>query len=233
MAGHVAHEIRAARGSPPSLRVRVLDDIQYLADGERHVKVFVGARPNVECVVSGSATPALSLKGMESGARRSTDFELPPLPFLEFLNLPDIDRLVEHEADNGYRLIDIAEANRDFIDHPDLGGYPALISPPTSRSDFIRHACAEIVDNVPFPNIPSLCKPVEIVCRLARPTVSVVDTSPNGGIPAFRGRNSPCWGRIDIQRRPSTLLSTLLQQVPRSGSDTSGERAEWVPGARW
>ena len=49
VAGHAAHEIREASGSPPDLRVRVLDDIQYLADGERHLKVFVDARPHVKC----------------------------------------------------------------------------------------------------------------------------------------------------------------------------------------
>ena len=164
--------------------------------------------------VSGSATPALRLKRMESGAGRLADCTLPPLPFYEFLNLRGIDRLDEHEADNGHRLIDIEGSNRHFIDCLDLGGYPELICPPTSRSDFSRHVCAEIVDNVPLRDIPSPYEPVERVRQLARSTVSAAESTQHGGNPAFRGRNSPCWRRFDIQRRPSPPLLTLLQQAP-------------------
>lgn len=134
----------------------VLDDIQYLAGWEQHLKAFVDTHPQVKCVVSGSAAPALRLKSIESGAGRFTDFTLPPLTFYEFLDLRDIDGLVEHEADSRYRLIDIEGLNRHFIDYLGLGGYPELISSSASLSEFSRQVCAEIVDNVLLRDIPSL-----------------------------------------------------------------------------
>ena len=60
-----------------------LDEIQYLADWERHLKAFVDTHPGVKCAVSGSAAAALRLKSIESGAGRFTDFLLPPLTFHE------------------------------------------------------------------------------------------------------------------------------------------------------
>ena len=152
----IAQEIREASGNPQAPRVLVLDDIQYLADWEQHLKAFVDTHPHVKCVASGSATPALRLRGMESGAGRFTDFVLPPLTFCEFLSLRDIDGLVDHEADNEYRLIDIEELNRQFIDYLDFGGYPELISPPASGSEFRHHVCVEIVDCVLLRDMPSL-----------------------------------------------------------------------------
>ena len=152
----LAHEVCEASGSPQGPRVLVLDDIQYLADWEQHLKAFVDTHPQVKCVVSGSATPALRLRSIESGAGRFTDFTLPPLTFYEFLDLQDIDGLVEHEADNGYRLIDIEGLNRHFVNYLDLGGYPELICPSASHSKFSRQVCAEIVDNVLLRDLPSL-----------------------------------------------------------------------------
>ena len=72
-----------------------LDEIQYLADWERHLKAFVDAHPDVRCVASGSAAAALRLKSVESGAGRFTDFLLPPLTFYEYLDLQDKADLVE------------------------------------------------------------------------------------------------------------------------------------------
>lgn len=151
-----AYEIRKASGNPQDPRVLVLDEIQYLADWERHLKAFVDTHPNVRCVVSGSAAATLRLKSIESGAGRFTEFMLPPLTFYEYLNLQDIDGLVEHAADSGYRLIDIEELNRRFIEYLNFGGYPEVIASPTIRSDFSRYIGADIVDKVLLRDIPSL-----------------------------------------------------------------------------
>lgn len=150
------HEIRAASGNPQGPRLLVLDEIQYLADWERHLKAFVDAHPRVKCVVAGSAAPALGRRGIESGAGRFTDFTLPPLTFYEFLDLRDIDGLVEHEPDDCYRLTDIEGLNRHFIDYLDLGGYPELTSPSATGSDSSRRICADIVDRALLRDIPSL-----------------------------------------------------------------------------
>ena len=80
-----ADEVRQSSRNPNGPRVLFLDEIQYLADWERHLKVFVDTHPSVKCVVSGSAAAALRLKSIESGAGRFTDFLLPPLTFHEYL----------------------------------------------------------------------------------------------------------------------------------------------------
>ena len=151
-----AYEVRKASGNPQDPRVLVLDEIQYLADWERHLKAFVDTHPSVRCVVSGSAAAALRLKSIESGAGRFTEFMLPPLTFYEYLNLQDIDGLVEHEADSGYRLIDIEGLNRHFIEYLNFGGYPEIIASPTIRADFGRYVGADIVDKVLLRDIPRL-----------------------------------------------------------------------------
>ena len=151
-----AQETREASSNPRNPRVLVLDEIQYLADWERHLKVFVDSNPGVRCVVSGSAAAALRLKSIESGAGRFTEFLLPPLTYYEYLNLQGIDGLVEHEDDNSYRLIDIAELNRHFIEYLNFGGYPEIISSPAIRSDFGRFLGSDIVDKILMRDIPSL-----------------------------------------------------------------------------
>lgn len=54
------------------------DEIQYLKDWERHLKVLVDLYPETKFVVSGSAAAALKWHSTESGAGRFTDFMLPP-----------------------------------------------------------------------------------------------------------------------------------------------------------
>ena len=55
----VAEELREASGSARTPRMLFIDEIQYLADWERHLKAFVDAHPEVRCVASGSAAAAL------------------------------------------------------------------------------------------------------------------------------------------------------------------------------
>ncbi|MGO3655094.1 MAG: ATP-binding protein, partial [Sphingobacterium sp.] len=57
------------------------DEIQYLKDWERHLKVLVDSYPDTKFIVSGSAAAALKWHSTESGAGRFTDFMLPPLTF--------------------------------------------------------------------------------------------------------------------------------------------------------
>ena len=151
-----ADEIRHASGNPDGPRVLILDEIQYLADWERHLKAFVDAHPGVKCVVSGSAAAALRLKSMESGAGRFTDFLLPPLTFHEYLDLGGIDGLVEPTGTHEYRTDDLAGLNRHFVDYLNFGGYPEAVSSAAVRSDPARYIGADIVDKVLLRDLPSL-----------------------------------------------------------------------------
>ena len=151
-----ADEIRRSSGNPNGPRMLILDEIQYLADWERHLKAFVDAYPKVKCVVSGSAAAALRRKSIESGAGRFTDFLLPPLTFHEYLNLRGFEDLVEDEPDHGYRTDDVETLNRHFVDYVNFGGYPEAIASPAIRSDPARYIGADIVDKVLLRDLPSL-----------------------------------------------------------------------------
>lgn len=151
-----ADEIRQASGNPRGPQVLFLDEIQYLADWERHLKAFVDSHPGLKCVVSGSAAAALRLKSIESGAGRFTDFLLPPLTFHEFLDLQGIGGLIKHGPNNEYEIIDIEALNRQFVAYVNFGGYPEAISSPAVRSDPARYIAADIVDKVLLRDLPSL-----------------------------------------------------------------------------
>ena len=152
-----AHEIRLSSGNPNDLRVLFLDEIQYLADWERHLKAFVDTHPGVKCVVSGSAAAALRLKSIESGAGRFTDFLLPPLTFHEYLDLQGIEDLVGYEEPEGtYTVKDIERLNRHFVDYVNFGGYPEAVSSPAIRSDPARYIGTDIVEKVLLRDLPSL-----------------------------------------------------------------------------
>lgn len=152
----VADEVRRASGAPHGLRFLFLDEIQYLADWERHLKVFVDAHPDIRCVASGSAAAALRMKSIESGAGRFTDFLLPPLTFYEYLSLQGMGDLVEHESASAYRLNDLETLNRQFVDYVNFGGYPEAVSSSAVRSDPARYIGADIVEKVLLRDLPSL-----------------------------------------------------------------------------
>lgn len=151
-----AQEICRANRSHHLPRALFLDEIQYLADWERHLKTFVDAHPDIRCVVSGSAAAALRLKSVESGAGRFTDFLLPPLTFYEYLNLQGINNLVEHETDNEYKSEKIKVLNSHFIDYVNFGGYPEALSSDAIRLNPGRYIGSDIIEKVLLRDLPSL-----------------------------------------------------------------------------
>ena len=154
----LAHELREAGGGARIPRMLFLDEIQYLRDWERHLKVFVDGHPDVRCVASGSAAAALRLKSIESGAGRFTDFLLPPLTFYEYLDLQDMADLVEDTPDDGTKIAHggITELNRHFVDYVNFGGYPEAALSSTVRADPSRYIGADIVEKVLLRDLPSL-----------------------------------------------------------------------------
>ena len=153
----LAAEIPQANGGHGAVRWLLLDEIQYLADWERHLKAYVDAHPDVRCVASGSAAAALRLKSVESGAGRFTDFLLPPLTFHEYMDLQDVAARIE-ETDTGFRIgtEDVDELNRHFIDYVNFGGYPEAVMSDSVRADSGRYIGADIVDKVLLRDLPSL-----------------------------------------------------------------------------
>ncbi len=140
------------------------DEIQYLKNWEKHLKVLVDTYPNVRPIVSGSAAAALRLKSMESGAGRFTDFLLPPLTFHEYLSLlsangqtvPKVIRAQKEDRVAFYQAEDINAMNEAFMNYLNFGGYPEVVLSPEIQSDPSRFLKADIIDKVLLRDLPSL-----------------------------------------------------------------------------
>ena len=139
------------------------DEIQYLKDWERHLKVLVDSYPETKFIVSGSAAAALKWHSTESGAGRFTDFMLPPLTFQEFIHLKNKNHLIQNgfiqygEIQIPYRVThDIDELNREFLQYLNFGGYPEVVLSEKIQNDMGRYVKNDIVDKVLLRDLPSL-----------------------------------------------------------------------------
>lgn len=139
------------------------DEIQYLKDWERHLKVLVDSYPKTKFIVSGSAAAALRLQSSESGAGRFTDFMLPPLTFHEYIHLKGLHHLVQPKTIlyNGKEIPffithDNKAFNKEFFHYMNFGGYPEVVLSEKIQSDMGRYVKNDIVDKVLLRDLPSL-----------------------------------------------------------------------------
>jgi uncharacterized protein len=139
------------------------DEIQYLKDWERHLKVLVDSYPKTKFIVSGSAAAALRLQSSESGAGRFTDFMLPPLTFHEYIHLKGLNHLVQPKniMYNGkeipfFTTHDNKAFNKEFFHYLNFGGYPEVVLSEKIQSDMGRYVKNDIVDKVLLRDLPSL-----------------------------------------------------------------------------
>ena len=139
------------------------DEIQYLKDWERHLKVLVDSYPDTKFIVSGSAAAALKWHSTESGAGRFTDFMLPPLTFQEYIYLKKMTHLLYNGTiDYGGKTIpyylahDVKALNKEFVHYLNFGGYPEVVLSEKIQSDMGRYVKDDIVDKVLLRDLPSL-----------------------------------------------------------------------------
>jgi len=139
------------------------DEIQYLKDWERHLKVLVDSYPETKFIVSGSAAAALKWHSTESGAGRFTDFMLPPLTFQEYIHLKGMNHLIYNgqisygENQIPYCLThNIKALNKAFVNYLNFGGYPEVVLSEIIQSDMGRYVKNDIVDKVLLRDLPSL-----------------------------------------------------------------------------
>lgn len=139
------------------------DEVQYLKDWERHLKVLVDSFPQTKFIVSGSAAAALKWHSTESGAGRFTDFMLPPLTFQEYIYLKKMNHLMfDGNIKYGDKIMnyclthDIKVLNREFIHYLNFGGYPEVVLSEKIQSDMGRYVKNDIVDKVLLRDLPSL-----------------------------------------------------------------------------
>lgn len=139
------------------------DEVQYLKDWERHLKILVDSYPETKFVVSGSAAAALKWQSTESGAGRFTDFMLPPLTFQEYIYIKKLEHLIfKGEITYGKRKLDyclthdIKLLNKAFVHYLNFGGYPEVVLSETIQSDMSRYVKNDIIDKVLLRDLPSL-----------------------------------------------------------------------------
>jgi predicted AAA+ superfamily ATPase len=139
------------------------DEIQYLKDWERHLKVLVDSYPDTKFIVSGSAAAALKWHSTESGAGRFTDFMLPPLTFQEYIHLKQLNHLMyEGFIEYGDKPFDycltrdIKALNHEFLNYLNFGGYPEVVLSEKIQSDMGRYVKNDIVDKVLLRDLPGL-----------------------------------------------------------------------------
>jgi len=139
------------------------DEIQYLNDWERHLKILVDSYPETKFIVSGSAATALKLHSTESGAGRFTDFMLPPLTFQEYIYLKNLNHLIYNGSIKyGKKSIpyclthDVKALNKEYVNYLNFGGYPEVVLSEKIQSDMGRYVKNDIVDKVLLRDLPSL-----------------------------------------------------------------------------
>lgn len=139
------------------------DEVQYLKDWERHLKILVDSYPETKFIVSGSAAAALKWHSTESGAGRFTDFLLPPLTFQEYIHLKELDHLIYNgkvqygDKNRQYCLTrNTKELNKEFINYLNFGGYPEVVLSEKIQGDMGRYVKNDIIDKVLLRDLPSL-----------------------------------------------------------------------------
>lgn len=141
---------------PTAPRLAVFDEIQYLPDWERHLKVLVDRYPRTRFIASGSAGAALKRKSTESGAGRFTDFELPPLTFAEFLDFKEVAPELIDRSTGRSRAKDLHRLDECFVEYLNFGGYPEVVRNDAIRSNVERFVKNDIVQKVLLQDLPSL-----------------------------------------------------------------------------
>lgn len=111
-------------GFDPGRRVFVLiDEIQYLADPSKFLKLTHDHLPNIKLVVSGSSSFDIKRKFKDSLAGRTVTFELFPLSFAEFLVFKEVTLPVDTPP-TLKRLEELAKLQKEFVL---FGAYPGIV----------------------------------------------------------------------------------------------------------
>ena len=110
----------------------IIDEIQYLQNPSKFIKIFHDHYPNIKLLVSGSSTFEIKRKFKESLVGRTVTFELDPLCFEEFLVFKNKNYKLKKknlEAINK-ELVILAE---EFIR---FGGYPKIVLEQSEEKKF-------------------------------------------------------------------------------------------------
>ena len=116
-----------------------IDEIQFAKDWDAWLKVFYDQNPHYRIMVTGSATPILSSRGIESGVGRWITIKIPTLSFYEYLDLlqipekpslpPNIKPTKLHylgKNELNSLILNLSELQKYFHRYLLIGGFPEL-----------------------------------------------------------------------------------------------------------
>ncbi len=128
-------------GFDPGRKTFVLvDEIQYLADPSRFLKLAHDHLPGIKLVVSGSSSFDIRRKFRDSLAGRTVTFELFPLSFAEFLVFRECS-LPANAPPTPKKLAELAGLQREFVL---FGAYPGIVL--TTETDKKEQRLQQIID---------------------------------------------------------------------------------------
>jgi len=127
------HNYLLQKGADEKKKIFLLiDEIQYLEDPAKFIKIFHDHYPNIKLLVSGSSTFEIKKKLKQSLAGRTLIFELYPLSFDEFLIFKDKNYKLNKDNSKiiNDELVVLAE---EYIKY---GGYPKIVLEKTEERKF-------------------------------------------------------------------------------------------------
>lgn len=143
------------------------DEIQYASDWDTWLKILYDQHPQYKIVATGSASPIISTKMMESGAGRWTQIKIPTLSFYEYIELigvpkPSLPKGIKPTSLNQLPQKQLAELmislnplQKHFHHYLLVGGFPEVAQ--TQDISFAQKIIREdVVDKVIKRDIVSL-----------------------------------------------------------------------------
>ncbi len=115
------------------------DEIQYAKDWDTWLKTLYDQNPNYRIMVTGSASPLVETKGIESGVGRWVNIKIPTLSFYEYLGFIQLQKPklpVKFDPANLHQLeakeiaglmISLSEIQKHFQRYLLVGGFPELV----------------------------------------------------------------------------------------------------------
>ncbi len=158
----------------------LIDEIQYMDDPTKFLKIMYDHYPNIKLVVSGSSTFEIKKKFKESLVGRTVNFEVYPLSFEEFLMFKGKNYKIAKENTDAINaeLIELAEEYIKF------GGYPKIVlenseeKKQTYLSQIIStYVRKDIRDIGNIRNISSFNKLLEILASQSGQLINILEIS--------------------------------------------------------
>ncbi|MFI3168131.1 MAG: ATP-binding protein [Bacillota bacterium] len=143
------------------------DEVQYMPDWDKWLKVIYDMQPETKVVATGFASPVLMKGSRESGAGRWSVIEVPTLSFYEYCELMNIEKPIlpadlkitgmvdMSEYDRKNIMSRLSDIHKHFMRYLQVGGFPELAL--SDNDIFAAQIMREdVVDKVIKRDLPSL-----------------------------------------------------------------------------